>query len=300
MEIKRADGEHNMKSVHRILLGVVAAAMLAAPCALADDDYEFIHDVIYGRKAGMALTFDVVKPRENANGIGVLCMMSGGWVSSWRPTHEMFGTSSRTGGRFATVVDQGFTLFLVWHGSSPVFKVPDAVDDVRRAVRYIRLNAEEFGVDPDKLGVFGASAGGHLALMLGTNADEGDPNAEDEVDRQSSRVAAVVAYFPPVDLRRIVGPNDDFPALDFDPEQAEAVSPIVHVTNDDAPALMIHGDKDRLVPVRNSEQIHQALTDAGVESEFIVIEGADHGFYGGHAQTAAQALTDWFEKHLVD
>ena len=71
----------------------------------------------------------------------------------------------------------GFTVFAVRHGSSPLFKVPDAVDDVRRATRYIKANAREWGVDPDRLGVFGGSAGGHLSLMLGTTGDAGDPSA---------------------------------------------------------------------------------------------------------------------------
>ena len=76
------------------------------------------------------------------------------------------------------------------------------VADVRRAVRFIRQHAGEYGVDPNRIGVFGGSAGGQLALLLGTTADSGDPSASDAVLRESSRVAAVVAYFPPTDLSR--------------------------------------------------------------------------------------------------
>ena len=130
----------------------------------------------------------------------------------------------------ANLVDHGYTLFIVRHGSSPQFKVPDAVADVRRAVRYIRLNAAKFDVDPNRLGVCGGSAGGHLSLMLGTASDEGDKKAKDEVDRTSDRVAAVVAYFPPVDLREWVGTKiDKFPALDFDKKLADSISPILFV-----------------------------------------------------------------------
>lgn len=275
------------------------AALIAATAAFALE-YDVRQDVIYGHKAGMALTFDVVTPRDGGNGIGLLCMMSRGWESSWTPTDGMMRSSAVTKGRFYSVVNEGFTLFLVWHGSSPQFKVPDAVSDVRRAVRYIRHNAEEFGVDPEKLGVFGASAGGHLALMLGTTGDDGDPGAEDPVERESSRVAAVVAYFPPVDLRPVVGPNEAVPALEFDSGLAEDVSPIVHVDAGDAPALMVHGDLDESVPISQSEDMRDALKEAGVDTDLLVIEGAGHAFRGADAGRAASAQMEWFKKHLLN
>ncbi len=281
----------------------IAAALLAAiasPQVFAALEYDVGQDVIYGHKAGMALTFDVVTPRENSNGIGLLCMMSRGWNSEWTPTDEMMRQSAISKGRFASVVEEGFTLFLVWHGSSPQFKVPDAVSDVRRAVRYIRHHANDFGVDPNKLGVFGASAGGHLALMLGTTADDGKADADDPIERESSRVAAVVAYFPPVDLRTLAGPNTQVPALDFDEAQAEDVSPVAHVTSDDAPALMVHGDLDETVPISQSEEMLKALKAAGVDAELLIIQGAGHAFRGPDAGKAAAAQVDWFKKHLLD
>ncbi|MFW6124916.1 MAG: alpha/beta hydrolase family protein [Pirellulales bacterium] len=282
------------------LRAVLLAALLVIPADVlrADDRVEIVPDVVYGHKAGMGLTFDVLKPKENANGVGVLAMMSGGWVSRWFPPEEILRRSRLQEGRFAALVNRGYTVFMVWHGSSPRFKVPEAVQDVRRAVRFVRRHAERFGVDPDRLGVFGASAGGHLALVLGTTPDEGDPDSDDPVERTPSRVAAVVAYFAPVDLRNSVGPNERFPALEFDPELAESVSPIAHVSSDDAATLLIHGDADDLVPIRHSRRIHAALKENGVPVELIVIEGAAHGFRGQDAQRAARAQVDWFDKHL--
>ncbi len=273
---------------------------LAAPQVHAALEYDVRQDVIYGHKAGMALTLDVVTPHANGNGIGLLCMMSRGWASSWTPTDEMMRQSAISKGRFASVVEEGFTLFLVWHGSAPQFKVPDAVSDMRRAVRYIRHNSSEFGVDPTKLGAFGASAGGHLALMLGTTADEGDAESDDLVERESSRIAAVVAYFPPVDLRTSVGPNPEIPALEFDAALADSVSPILHTTKDDAPALMVHGDRDEAVPISQSEDMHKALKAADVESDLLIIKDAGHAFRGPNAGKAAAAQVDWFKKHLID
>src|SRR5689334_17882903 len=203
----------------------IALSLVAKSIAQADDNFKITPDVVYGHKAGMALTFDVIQPKE-PNGAGVLFMVSGGWVSFWVPPETFMDKNApEIFKHFRDIVDRGYTLFIVRHGSSPQFKVPEAVADVRRAVRYIRLHAADFKVDPDRLGVCGGSAGGHLSLMLGTASDDGDKNSKDDVDRTSDRVECVVAYFPPVDLREWVG-DKRFPALDFDPKQAESVSPL--------------------------------------------------------------------------
>ena len=187
---------------------------------------------------------------------------------------------------------------MVRHGSAPLFKVPDAVADVRRAVRYIRLNEDDFGIDADRMGVFGGSAGGHLSLMLGNASDEGNPESSDSIEQTGNRVAAVVAYYPPVDLQGIAGPNDRFPALDFAPEKAAGISPLLFVSEDDPPTLLVHGDADQLVPLSNSERIKAAFDEAEVTSKLIVIEGAAHGFRGEDGQRAASALVAWFNEHL--
>jgi acetyl esterase/lipase len=246
----------------------------------------------------MALTFDVIQPKE-PNGAGVMFMMSGAWVSLWVPPELFFDPKVPPRWQlFSPLIDHGYTVFIVRHGSAPQFKVPEAVADVRRAARYIRLNAEKFGVDPQRIGVCGGSAGGHLSLMLGTTADDGDSNAADPLDRNSNRVAAVVAYCPPVDLREWVG-DKRFPGLLFDPALAESVSPLLHVTPDDAPTLLVHGDKDDLVKLDNSERILAAFEEKKVPCELMIIEGAGHGFLVDQSERASKALVDWFDKHLA-
>jgi len=264
----------------------------------------------------MALTFDVFTPSGQSNGVGILNMVSGGWVSRWTPPDR-----ARAG--FEALLDAGFTVFAVRHGSSPRFKVPEAHADVRRAVRFVRLHASTYGVDPDRLGVYGGSAGGHLSLMLGLASDEGDAGATDEVLRVSSRVAAVVAYYPPVDLRQRATASEDFPAslpedglffarglvpgaadrfvaLEFEDELGASVSPIVHVSSDDPPTLLVHGDADALVDFNNSELMRSALMSAGVETGLVVIEGAGHGFRTPeHRTQAMDALVAWFQQHLT-
>jgi acetyl esterase/lipase len=283
-----------------LVICVVSASVGHPRSAVAEDTYKITPDVVYGHKAGMALTFDVIQPKK-PNGAGVLFMVSGGWVSFWVPPDTVVGPKAPAFFRiFNDLVDHGFTVFIVRHGSSPQFKVPDAVADVRRAARFIRLNAAKYDVDPTRLGVCGMSAGGHLSLMLGTASDEGDKKAKDEVDRTSDRVAAVVAYFAPVDIREWVGTKiDKFPALDFDKKLADSVSPILNVSADDPPTLLIHGDADTLVTPNNSERILAAFKKENVPCELIVMKGAGHGFAGEQGEQAGKALVAWFDKYLV-
>ena len=265
----------------------------------AEEPFAITPDVVYGHKAGLAMTFDVIRPKEQ-NGAAVLFMMSGGWFSVWVPPEQFVSSEAPFGlNHFRDLVERGYTLFIVRHGSAPQFKVPEAVADVRRAVRYVRLHAEKFGIDSNRIGVCGGSAGGHLSLMLGTTSDDGDKGAEDEVNRVPNRVAAVVAYFPPVELSEFLNLKDRFPALDFDPKLAKSVSPLHYVTPDDAPTLLVHGDKDDLVKLDNSERIHAAFQKEKVPCELIVIEGAEQGFPGEMGQRASNALVEWFDKHLA-
>jgi acetyl esterase/lipase len=276
-----------------VAFAVCCCSMWVSPAWAAP---EIVEDVIYGRKAGMALTLDVVRP-ESPNGAGLLYMVSEGWVSQYFDLPSAIESSARSNGRFHVLLSRGYTLFMVRHGSAPYFTVPDAVDDVRRAARFIRANASRWAVDSDRLGVFGNSAGGHLALMLALAGDGGDAEAVDPIERTPLRIAACVAYYPPTDLRPIVGTSTS-PALAFEPNLAESVSPVAHVSADDPPVLLIHGDRDRTVPVAQSEALHAALDAAGVTTRLIVMEGAGHAFPGRFGSESAAALADWFDTHL--
>ena len=129
-------------------------------------------------------------------------MVSGGWVSRWSAPESM-----ATRPVISELTRRGFTVFLVRHGSSPLFKVPDAVDDVRLAVEHIRGKASVYGVDPNRLGLMGRSAGGHLSLAIGLRAEGPGGQPADPDNERTNQVAAIVAYYPPVDLRGWSGPT---------------------------------------------------------------------------------------------
>lgn len=264
---------------------------LVSAWGLAHAGVQIQSDVIYGHKDGMALIYDVFQPEEEANGAAVVYMISGGWFSRWTEPENRVE-------RYRYLLDEGYTVFAVHHGSAPRYYVPEAYADVSRALRHIRMNADEYRINADRLGVTGSSAGGHLSLMIGLNADDGDPSADDPVLWHSNAVAAVVAYFPPVDLRQMTGPNDRFPALDFPRQQAAAISPLLLADAGDPPVLLIHGDADELVNISHSINMFDALQEAGVESDFITIPGAGHGFIGEDGRQATEARLGWFNQHL--
>jgi acetyl esterase/lipase len=273
-----------------LCLGLCLSMITAVTPAVAE--VRITPDVVYGHKDGMALFYDVFQPEGESNGAGILFMVSGGWFSVWtEPANRV--------GAFQSMLDAGYTVFAVHHGSAPRFKVPEAYQDVSRAVRHIRQNASRYGVEPDRLGVTGGSAGGHLSLMLGLNADAGMADAQDSVMLHSNRVAAVVAYFPPVDLRRMTGPNERFPALEFPNEQAADISPLLLVDPQDPPTLLIHGDADDLVDISHSINMAAELSRHGVTSDFITIAGGGHGFRGSDAEQANAARLAWFNQHLL-
>ena len=283
-----------LANVCRLLVGATAAALILIPTAAHTQAPapRITPDVVYGHKDGLAMTFDVYIP-ANSNRAGVLFMVSGGWISTWVPPESAIG-------RFAPLLAKGFTVFSVRHGSSPRYKVPEATADVERAVRFIKQNAATFGVDPERLGAWGGSAGGHLSLMLGLDPDAGNAQARDPVLRGPSGVAAVVAYFPPVDLRQWAGPSERFPALDFAKDLAPSVSPIQFVSANDPPVLLVHGDADKLVPIEHSQRLSAALKEAGVTVDFVTIPGGDHGFTNPeHTRRATELMVGWFERHLL-
>lgn len=250
----------------------------------AQHNYRVIPDVVYGHKAGMALTYDVFQPVDSANGAGIIHIVSGGWNSRYNPPDSVVIN-------YKPFLDAGFTVFALRHGSSPQFKIPETVDDIMLGCWYIHDHAAQFGVDSARIGIFGGSSGGQLALMAGLSGSR-------------HPVSAVVAFFAPADLRGI----PDFlkammPALDFDTTLAASVSPVLFASPDDPPTLLIHGDRDYVVQLRQSENMYAALQANKVESKLIVYKGMMHGnSYGAkgkYHEEATMEMINWFCDHLL-
>ena len=261
-------------------------------------------DLVYGRKSGVALTMDVFKPQK-PNGIGMIWIVSGGWYSS----HDNINPG--IGQYFAS---RGMTVFQVVHGSQPKFTLSEIVPDIHRAVRFIRTHAAKYGVDPNRLCISGASAGGHLSLMMAAYGGPGDPVAPDMVDRASSAVQAAAVFFPPTDFLNYAKPGvrawKDTTLKDFwhvfavPPTLSEAeqdtmmrsLSPIYGVSKNTPPILIFHGDADKLVPIQQSQSFMAKLETFHVPHQLLVRPRQAHGWASMDKDMIP--VDDWFEKYL--
>jgi acetyl esterase/lipase len=283
---------------------VLVSAALLVNNARAEADYKRTEDVIYGRKFGTALTFDVVQPLKTNNGLGIAFMVSGGFFSS----HEAINPGS-----YQPFLKRGYTVFAVVHGSQPRFIIPEIEMDIHRAVRFIRHHAPEYKVDPNRLGISGGSAGGHLSLTIGTQGSKGDLGAKDPIERESSEVQCVACFFPPTDFLNYSKPGEDavgvgtlkefkpaFGSLSNTPEGRQKlgreISPIYFVHSNMPPILIIHGDADTLVPMYQAQTFVKRCEESGSQAKLVVKQGKGHGW--SDMGTDMETVADWFDEHL--
>ena len=277
-------------------------------------------DVVYGRSYGAALTFDIFRPTGKPNGAGVIFVVSGGWVS----TPELLGTPIFAA--FANpLTSRGYTVFGVCHACQPKFQIPEIVGNINRSVRFIRMHAAEYGIDPNRIGITGASAGGHLSLMQGFSPEPEKTDSPDPLLRVSSRVQAVACFFPPSDFLNYgkEGENamgcgvlaDFYGAFDFrelDPKThtleritdigkliqiGHDISPVYHIDAKSPPTLILHGDADHLVPIQQSELVMDKLQALNIPHELYVKKGGQHGW--PDIGTDMVRVVDWFDKYLA-
>jgi acetyl esterase/lipase len=197
---------------------------------------------------------------------------------------------------FEELMAAGLAVATIDYRHSLEAKFPAQLHDVKSTIRYLRAHADGFGFDISRIGVWGESAGGHLAALVALTAHRPDLEGALGVLRQSSAVDAVVDWYGPADLTlqprhdptaataklppELLTPPEDLLVGGQDEHAYAAASPITYVTPDAPPFLLIHGTADSLVPYLHSEVLAQALTDAGVPVRLVPIEGADHIFNG--------------------
>ncbi len=261
--------------------------------------------IVYGKRHGKALTLEVFDPEKAHNGAAVILVVSGGWRSNPSDIEPFV---------VAPLLRAGYIVFAVAHRSQPDATVGEIFQDVSRGVRWVRNHAGDYDFDPEKIGVTGGSAGGHLSLLLATRGDDGDPGSSDPVERESSKVQAVGIFFPVTDLLNLGGstendgtggPPKSYTAAFGERAKDMAVwreeigkelSPIYHVSPQMPPALIIHGDRDTLVPLEQSERFAEAARSAGGTVELIVKPGKGHGWLT--MVLDLRTIANWFDRQL--
>jgi acetyl esterase/lipase len=234
-----------------------------------------VRDAEYGRAGGIPLYLDVYAPdMPIMKPVPAIVFIHGG---GWR-------SGDKYPGQARSLAERGFFAVSINYRLSGVATFPAAVEDCKCAVRWMRANAAQYGVDPDRIGVWGSSAGGHLALMVGCADETAGLEGNGGWQGHSSRVQAVCSYYGPTDLTHMQGGDTNAPAQFLGggpsekPEAYRLASPVSHVTVDDPPLLMVHGEYDRVVPYSQSVTLNGAYLKAGLKVELVKVMDAGHGF----------------------
>lgn len=278
----------------RLIAASVVASVLLCGAATAADLFRVVRDVPYVESGHWRQKVDLYVPTAARGAVPVFVWIHGGaWLAG----------SKVEGAAFAFLAERGFAVASVGYRLSGDAPFPAQIDDVRAAVGWLARNAGEFGADGGRIVVAGQSAGGHLASLLGATAGSLTP---------ALPVVGVIDFYGPADLR--AGPiAEDYrnrPAvggavalaafLGGSPQQkpavAAAASPVTHVTADDCPFLIVHGDRDPIVPIAQSRRLDTALRAAGVPTEFVVVPGGGHGGRGFGDLAVRERMTAFLEE----
>jgi dipeptidyl aminopeptidase/acylaminoacyl peptidase len=304
-----ADGGHStsyedsVAAYEYTLQAVLGSSKTSSP-ALPGAGYVRVPGVTYCHANGLDLTMDVFRPQQ-PNGIGLVHVVSGGWTST---------TNMMSLGFIQALLAHGYTVFAAMHDSQPHAKLPEILSEIQTAVRFVRAHAADYKVDPERLGIYGSSSGGHLTLMAATCGTDGSPDASDPLQRVSSRVQAAACFCPPTDFNNYGQPGvnafrtqlkvwrNNVGGAAVESEQgldefAKEFSPSAHLTKATPPVLIIHGDKDPLVPVEQARVFIDKCQGLGIPAKLIVRAGEPHTMSTWIPDHAVLAV--WFDETLL-
>jgi len=260
-------------------------------------------DLEYAKIGDKSLLLDIYTPKQSDLSRPLIVWIHGG---GWQN-----GSKDRCPAlRF---LDQGFVIASINYRLSHEAIFPAQIEDCKAAIRWLRENAKTYHIDPERVGVWGSSAGGHLVALLGTSGDVEDLEGTADKSKHSSRVQAVCDFFGPTDLLQMDAhalasapfkhdaPDSPEAKLIGGPiqehkKEADRANPIKYVSADDPPFLIVHGEQDPLVPIHQSRILHDALRTAGVEVKFHTVKGAEHGF--GRTPEVDRWVDAFFENKL--
>ncbi len=292
----------NLKALFAVLLSLLTLPALGQEPAKterkAPAGLTWEQDVVFGKGGETELHLDIARPTATGKSLPCIVVIHGG---GWR------------GGNFKQHVPQifdfakaGYVSASVQYRLVPAGRWPAQIEDVKCAVRYLRANADKYGIDKQRFGAIGFSAGAHLSMLLGSMDEKDGLEGNGGSPGESSKVQAVVSYFGPTDLAA-----KDFPAnvngmiYDFmgglpdeKPENFKAASPVNYIDKTDSPMLMFMGTKDRLVPYNQAYLLADSLTTAGVGGRVELIIGADHGWGGPELTRTVVSTLAFFNDQL--
>lgn len=288
-----------LRSVH---FGMTAIAVIAALSNSATPQTPTHCDVAYDNDHASQCV-DVYLAKSDEPTPVVIYIHGGGWRA---------GSKKGVPGWLKRFVNDGeLSVVAVEYRFTDVAPHPAQVNDCFRAIQFVRQNAAKWNIDPDRLGVTGGSAGGHLSAYVALHDNVAKATSKDPIEQQSSRVACAVSFAGPTDwsllgsiehghpaYRQLIGYEPGTPAAELKADLVRDVSPISFVSKDDPPVMQVHGDKDTVVPMQHASNLHKQLLSAGVKSEFVVVPGGNHSVAGAGDRVAKRA-TKFVQQYLL-
>jgi len=277
--------------------------LFAAISSAADLPYEQHENIVYhdSKEFGVGLVMDVFTPTAGANGLAIVDVASGAWHSDRGKIND-----HKKAQFYDIFCGRGYTVFAIRPGSINRFNGHDMLANLKTGIRWVKQNSAEYEIDPARLGLTGASAGGHLASLAALRPDDANDAQPD------TRVQATGVFFPPTDFLEYGGrPFDSMSRIVrglaaprngevLDDEQLKEslilLCPARQVTENAPPFLLIHGDKDLAVPLQQSETLLNELKKANVSARLIIKKGGGHAWLTIHEEV--QTLADWFDEQL--
>jgi acetyl esterase/lipase len=295
-------------SARTLSLTIVAAIALLFVCdhpvwgqkaPTIPNDVTFETGIEFANPDGQHLQLNLARPKKGDGPFpAIVCIHGGGFRAGKRESYDA---------QCLRLAQNGYVALTATYRLAPKYPFPAAIHDVKAAVRWTRASAAKYKVDPERIGVTGGSAGGHLAQFLGVTAGVNELEGDGGNAGQSSKVVCVVNFYGPSDFTKSYGKSVDAAEvlplflggnLETARKQHLRASPLYWVTPDAAPTLCIHGTEDKYVAHEQAVWIVDKLKSAGVEAELLTLEGAGHGFKGKDADTAEKAMIEFFDKHL--
>jgi len=305
----------NPTRTHNFMLLTIILCVLESLSlkAQSTEGISITKDIVYGRVQDVDLKLDMAKPpTEKATYPALIFFHGGGWQQ---------GDKSHMHRWLKKFASDGYVTVSVGYRFAPAFKWPSQVEDAKTAVRFLRAHAQQFNIDPNRIGAMGESAGGYLALMLGFTDPTDGLEGEGGYQSFSSSVQAVVSFYSATDftgrswhlspaleaeIQRYYNKSlpevmaDFTGAKDTEDPILKKISVLPYVDKNDPPVLMFHGDSDPYSPVERAQKFEQALAQAGVSHELIIVKGGGHGWTGALEEATSRQMAEFFDRILKE
>jgi acetyl esterase/lipase len=288
-----------MRYAMGLVMGSMALLPGTAPAQETKREVRVERGLVFGKGGATDLKLDLARPRDGDGPFPVVvCIHGGGWVGGDR------GQMSQT---IEVLARQGYMAVSPDYRLAPRDHFPAPIEDCKAAVRWLRANAKKYKINPERIGVVGFSAGGHLACLLGVTDKTDGLEGKGGNAEQSSRVQAVVSFFGPTDLAsgewgRVAEVQNLIPLLGATraqkPDVYRKASPITYANKKAAPFLFFHGTEDKVVHPDQSRRLARKLRDAGVSAKVVEVEGEGHGWKGDKLIRNLDETLIFLDEHL--